>query len=116
MVTLYKQIHLEKKIITADLNDIAKCFTSPSFRTWHIPILSQVYNMIWLIVAVYEVNELSIRLNMYVLWHKSVLLDRKKQNVTEICKKFLNRTPMAQALRSTNTKWDLMKPKSFCKG
>jgi hypothetical protein len=28
---------------------------------------------------------------------------------------FLNRTPMAQALRSTIDKWDLMKPKSFCK-
>ena len=28
---------------------------------------------------------------------------------------FLNRTPMAQALRSTIDKWDLMKLKSFCK-
>jgi hypothetical protein len=28
---------------------------------------------------------------------------------------FLNRTPMAQALRSTMDKWDLMKLKSFCK-
>ena len=28
---------------------------------------------------------------------------------------FLNRTPMAQALRSTIHKWDLMKLKSFCK-
>ena len=27
----------------------------------------------------------------------------------------LNRTPMAQALRSTIDKWDLMKPKRFCK-
>jgi hypothetical protein len=29
--------------------------------------------------------------------------------------KFLNRTPMAQALRSTIDKWDLMELKSFCK-
>jgi hypothetical protein len=28
---------------------------------------------------------------------------------------FLNRTPMAQALKSTTDKWDLMKLKSFCK-
>ena len=28
---------------------------------------------------------------------------------------FLNRTPMAQALRSGIDKWDLMKLKSFCK-
>ena len=28
---------------------------------------------------------------------------------------FLNRTPMAQALKSTIDKWDLMKLKSFCK-
>jgi hypothetical protein len=28
---------------------------------------------------------------------------------------FLNRTPVAQALRSTNDKWDLMKLQSFCK-
>ena len=28
---------------------------------------------------------------------------------------FLNRTPMAQALRSRIDKWDLMKLKSFCK-
>jgi hypothetical protein len=28
---------------------------------------------------------------------------------------FLNRTPMAQALRSTIDKWDLMKLESFCK-
>jgi hypothetical protein len=28
---------------------------------------------------------------------------------------FLNRTPMAQALRSTINKWDLMKQKTFCK-
>ena len=28
---------------------------------------------------------------------------------------FLNRTPMAQALRSTVDKWDLMKLQSFCK-
>ena len=28
---------------------------------------------------------------------------------------FLNRTPMAQALRSTIHKWDLVKLKSFCK-
>ena len=28
---------------------------------------------------------------------------------------FLNRTPVAQALRSTIDKWDLMKLKSFCK-
>jgi hypothetical protein len=27
----------------------------------------------------------------------------------------LNRSPMAQALRSTNDKWNLMKLKSFCK-
>jgi hypothetical protein len=27
---------------------------------------------------------------------------------------FLNRTPMAQALRSTIDKWDLMKLESFC--
>ena len=30
-------------------------------------------------------------------------------------KNFLNRTPMAHALRSTIDKWDLMKLKSFCK-
>jgi hypothetical protein len=29
--------------------------------------------------------------------------------------KFLNRTPMAYALRSRIDKWDLMKLKSFCK-
>jgi hypothetical protein len=29
---------------------------------------------------------------------------------------FLNRTPMAQALRSRIVKWDLMKLESFCKG
>jgi hypothetical protein len=29
--------------------------------------------------------------------------------------KFLNRTPMAQALRSTIDKWTLMKLQSFCK-
>jgi hypothetical protein len=28
---------------------------------------------------------------------------------------FLNRTPMAQALKTTIDKWDLMKLKSFCK-
>jgi hypothetical protein len=28
---------------------------------------------------------------------------------------FLNRTPKAQALKSTIDKWDLMKLKSFCK-
>jgi hypothetical protein len=28
---------------------------------------------------------------------------------------FLNRTPMAHALRSTVDKWDLMKLESFCK-
>ena len=28
---------------------------------------------------------------------------------------FLNRTPMAQALRATIDKWDLMELKSFCK-
>jgi hypothetical protein len=28
---------------------------------------------------------------------------------------FLNRTPMAQALRSTINKWDLMRLKIFCK-
>ena len=28
---------------------------------------------------------------------------------------FLNRTPMAQALRSRTDKWDLMKLESFCK-
>jgi hypothetical protein len=28
---------------------------------------------------------------------------------------FLNRTPIAQALRSTIDKWDLLKLKSFCK-
>jgi hypothetical protein len=28
---------------------------------------------------------------------------------------FLNRTPMAHALRSTLDKWDLMKLESFCK-
>jgi hypothetical protein len=28
---------------------------------------------------------------------------------------FLNRTPMAYALRSTIDKWDLIKLKSFCK-
>ena len=28
---------------------------------------------------------------------------------------FLNRTPMAQALRSTIDKWDLVKLESFCK-
>jgi hypothetical protein len=28
---------------------------------------------------------------------------------------FLNRTPMAQPLRSTTDKWDLLKMKSFCK-
>jgi hypothetical protein len=28
---------------------------------------------------------------------------------------FLNRTPVAQALRSTTDKWELMKLKSFCK-
>jgi hypothetical protein len=28
---------------------------------------------------------------------------------------FLNRTPVAQALRSTIDKWDLMKLQSFCK-
>jgi hypothetical protein len=29
---------------------------------------------------------------------------------------FLNRTPMAQDLRSTTDKWDLIKLKNFCKG
>ena len=29
--------------------------------------------------------------------------------------KFLNRTPMAYALRKRNHKWDLIKPQSFCK-
>jgi hypothetical protein len=28
---------------------------------------------------------------------------------------FLKRTPVTQALRLTNDKWDLLKPKSFCK-
>jgi hypothetical protein len=28
---------------------------------------------------------------------------------------FLNRTPMAEALRSTIDKWDLMKRANFCK-
>jgi len=30
-------------------------------------------------------------------------------------KSFLNRTPMAYALRSTTDKWDLIKLQSFCK-
>jgi hypothetical protein len=33
----------------------------------------------------------------------------------QVCGHFLNRTPMAQALRSRIDKWDLMKMKSFCK-
>jgi hypothetical protein len=39
---------------------------------------------------------------------KSLELIGKRRN-------FLNRTPMAQALRSTINNWDLMKLKSFCK-
>jgi hypothetical protein len=43
--------------------------------------------------------------------------NRREKSLENIgtLKNFLNRTPMAQALRSTIDKWDLMKLKSFCK-
>jgi hypothetical protein len=40
---------------------------------------------------------------------------RKSLEIIGTGGKFLNRTPMAHALRSTNDKWDLMKLESFCK-
>ena len=46
------------------------------------------------------------------------LIEQKVGNSLELTGRgdnFLNRTPMAQALRSTIDKWDLMKLKSFCK-
>jgi hypothetical protein len=46
------------------------------------------------------------------------LIEEKMRNVLEHIgtgDKFLNKTPTAQALRSTIDKWDLMKLQSFCK-
>ena len=46
------------------------------------------------------------------------LLKKKIGNSLELIStgdSFLNRTPIAQALRSAINKWDLIKPKSFCK-
>jgi hypothetical protein len=46
------------------------------------------------------------------------LIEKKVGNTLEHIgtgNNFLNRTPMAQALRSTVDKWDLMKLQSFCK-
>ena len=46
------------------------------------------------------------------------LIEEKEGNSLECIgtgENFLNRTPMAQALRSTVDKWDLMKLKNFCK-
>ena len=46
------------------------------------------------------------------------LIEEKVGNSHELIgtgRNFLNRTPMAQALRSKIDKWDLMKLESFCK-
>ena len=46
------------------------------------------------------------------------LIQEKMEKILKymgIEKKFLNRTPMAYALRSRIDKWDLMKMQSFCK-
>jgi hypothetical protein len=46
------------------------------------------------------------------------LIDEKMGKILELIgteKSFLNRTPIAHALRSRNDKWDLMKLESFCK-
>jgi hypothetical protein len=46
------------------------------------------------------------------------LIEQKVENTIEHIGTedvFLNRTPVAQALRSTIDKWDLMKLQSFCK-
>jgi hypothetical protein len=40
---------------------------------------------------------------------------RKSLELISTGENFLNRTPIAQALRSTIDKWDLIKLKSFCK-
>ena len=54
-------------------------------------------------------KDLKIKLN---------LIEEKVRNILEsngTGNNFLNRTPMAQALKSTNDKWVLMKMKIFCK-
>ena len=46
------------------------------------------------------------------------LIEKKVVNTLEQIgtgENFLNRTPMTQALRSTNDRWDLINLKSFCK-
>jgi hypothetical protein len=46
------------------------------------------------------------------------LIEEKVGNILECIgtrENFLDRSPMGQALRLTIYKWDLMKPKSFCK-
>jgi hypothetical protein len=59
-------------------------------------------------------------------WIKDLHIKPDTLNLTEekvgknvedigIGEKFLNRTPMPYALRSTINKWDLIKLKSFCK-
>ena len=48
-----------------------------------------------------------------------ILIEEKVGKILEYMgtgEKFLNRTPMAYALRSKIDKWDLIKLQSFCKG
>jgi hypothetical protein len=58
------------------------------------------------------IKNLHIKLDTLNLIEKKVGKSLEHMGTGEI---FLNRTPMAHALRSTIDKWDLIKLKSFCK-
>ena len=63
-------------------------------------------------------KDLNIKPDISDRKEKKNLIEEKMRNSLELIgtgKDFLNRTPLAQALRSTINKWDLMKLKSFCK-
>jgi hypothetical protein len=64
---------------------------------------------------------LHIKLDTQKLTHKTRYTETYREESGESLehmgtgRKFLNRTPMAYALRSRTDKWDLIKLQSFCK-
>ena len=63
-------------------------------------------------------HKTQVQIKLNIKWYTLDLIKQKVGNSLEHTgtgDNFLNRASMAQALRSTIDKWDLMKLKSFCK-
>ncbi|KAL6052141.1 hypothetical protein STEG23_023145 [Scotinomys teguina] len=99
--------------------DSSSSFPCPTF----LAIIKSIHSVTTLIKPVYHlyIGELLKSKGINDFKVKPVTLNLMKENVGGSLEligtgdHFLNMTPVSQTLRTTINKWDLLKPRSFCK-